>query len=390
MSSLSTGTVPEAIEATGVSSVVNQADAFVATCSVCGSGLSLPIPPERAEPRIMIVDDEQSNVRLLERLLNHGQCGKVTGITDPREALACFHRIEPDLVLLDLHMPHMDGFAVLRALRAATATDEYLPVLMLTGDDDRSVREQALALGANDFVAKPFELSETLLRIRNLLETRRLHNVLGRENRTLEERVVERTRQLQESQFETLRRLAQAAEFRDDDTGQHTQRVGELSARLARVAGLDNNVVEHLRLAAPLHDIGKIGIPDAILLKPGKLTVQEFAVMQRHTTIGASILSDGQSSFIQMAETIALSHHERWDGSGYPNNVVGTDIPLVARVVAIADFFDALTHERPYRGAVPLPAVLELMRSESGRHFDPALLRIFLDELVDARGLTAG
>ncbi len=338
----------------------------------------------------MIVDDEQSNVRLLERLLNHGQCGKVTGITDPREALACFHRIEPDLVLLDLHMPHMDGFAVLRALRAATATDEYLPVLMLTGDDDRSVREQALALGANDFVAKPFELSETLLRIRNLLETRRLHNVLGRENRTLEERVVERTRQLQESQFETLRRLAQAAEFRDDDTGQHTQRVGELSARLARVAGLDNNVVEHLRLAAPLHDIGKIGIPDAILLKPGKLTVQEFAVMQRHTTIGASILSDGQSSFIQMAETIALSHHERWDGSGYPNNVVGTDIPLVARVVAIADFFDALTHERPYRGAVPLPAVLELMRSESGRHFDPALLRIFLDELVDARGLTAG
>ncbi len=338
----------------------------------------------------MIVDDEQSNVRLLERLLIHGRCGEVTGITDPREALACFHRIEPDLVLLDLHMPHMDGFAVLRALRAATATDEYLPVLMLTGDDDRSVREQALALGANDFVAKPFELSETLLRIRNLLETRRLHSVLGRENRTLEERVVERTRQLQESQFETLRRLAQAAEFRDDDTGQHTQRVGELSARLARVAGLDDNIVEHLRLAAPLHDIGKIGIPDTILLKPGKLTVQEFAVMQRHTTIGASILSDGQSSFIQMAETIALSHHERWDGSGYPNNVVGSDIPLVARVVAIADFFDALTHARPYRGAVPLPEVLELMRSESGRHFDPVLLKIFLDELIDARGVKAG
>lgn len=337
----------------------------------------------------MVVDDEQSNIHLLKRLLAHGQCGDVTGITDPREAMACFHELQPDLILLDLHMPHMDGFAVLRALRAATATGEYLPVLMLTGDDDRAVREQALELGANDFVAKPFELSETLLRIRNLLETRRLHLVLGRENRTLEERVVERTRQLQESQFETLRRLAQAAEFRDDDTGKHTQRVGELSAALARVAGLDDSIVEHLRLAAPLHDIGKIGIPDTILLKPGKLTAEEFAVMQRHTTIGASILSDGQSSFIQMAETIALSHHERWDGSGYPNNVSGTDIPLVARVVAIVDFFDALTHARPYRGAVPLPAVLELMRSEAGRHFDPALLKVFLNELVDAQDVPA-
>ncbi len=357
------------------------------SCSVCGPGASFSPPLKPAEPRIMIVDDEQSNVRLLERLLAHGKCGNVTGITDPREALTCFHELQPDLVLLDLHMPYMDGFAVLRALRAATATGEYLPVLMLTGDDDRSVREQALALGANDFVAKPFELSETLLRIRNLLETRRLHLVLGRENRSLEERVAERTRQLQESQFETLRRLAQAAEFRDDDTGQHTQRVGELSARLARVAGLDDDMVEHLRLAAPLHDIGKIGIPDTILLKPGKLSSEEFAVMQRHTTIGASILSDGQSSFIQMAETIALSHHERWDGSGYPNNLAGSDIPLVARVVGIADFFDALTHARPYRGAVPVPAVLELMRSESGRHFDPALLEIFLTELVDMQGL---
>ncbi len=357
------------------------------SCSVCGPGASFSPPLKPAEPRIMIVDDEQSNVRLLERLLAHGKCGNVTGITDPREALTCFHELQPDLVLLDLHMPYMDGFALLRALRAATATGEYLPVLMLTGDDDRSVREQALALGANDFVAKPFELSETLLRIRNLLETRRLHLVLGRENRSLEERVAERTRQLQESQFETLRRLAQAAEFRDDDTGQHTQRVGELSARLARVAGLDDDMVEHLRLAAPLHDIGKIGIPDTILLKPGKLSSEEFAVMQRHTTIGASILSDGQSSFIQMAETIALSHHERWDGSGYPNNLAGSDIPLVARVVGIADFFDALTHARPYRGAVPLPAVLELMRSESGRHFDPALLEIFLTELVDMQGL---
>lgn len=342
-------------------------------------------PEAAVTPRILIVDDERANVRLLERLLAHGDCGEATGVTDPREVLAIFHELEPDLVLLDLHMPHLDGFALLRALRAATPADEYLPILMLTGDGDRSVREQALQMGANDFVAKPFELSETLLRIRNLLETRRLHRALGRENRTLEERVTQRTLQLQEAQLETLRRLAQAAEFRDDDTGQHTQRVGELSARLAQVAGLDDEMVSHIRLAAPLHDIGKIGIPDAILLKPGKLTPEEFAVMQRHTTIGAAILADGQSSFVQVAETIALAHHERWDGGGYPHGLSGAEIPLAARIVGIADFFDALTHERPYRGAVPRPAVIELMREGSGRHFDPDLLGIFLDSIQDGR-----
>lgn len=355
-----------------------------ATAAATSATPAIPSPARPATPpRILIIDDERTNVRVLERLLAHGECGDATGVTDPREALEVFHELQPDLVLLDLHMPHMDGFAVLSALRTATPADEYLPILMLTGDDDRSVRETALELGANDFVAKPFELSETLLRIRNLLETRRLHRALGRENRTLEERVAERTRQLQDSQLETLRRLAQAAEYRDDDTGQHTQRVGELAARLARAARVDDELVEHIRLAAPLHDIGKIGIPDAVLLKPGKLTPEEFAVIQTHTTIGAAILADGQSSFILMAETIALAHHERWDGSGYPNGIAGPDIPLAARVVAIADFFDALTHDRPYRGAVPLPRVVELMRSESGRHFDPELLAVFLDELVE-------
>lgn len=343
-------------------------------------------PPDRptAPPRILIIDDERTNVRVLERLLAHGECGESSGVTDPREALELFHELQPDLVLLDLHMPHMDGFAVLSALRAATPAGEYLPILMLTGDDDRSVRERALALGANDFVAKPFELSETLLRIRNLLETRRLHRALGRENRTLEERVAERTRQLQDSQLETLRRLAQAAEYRDDDTGQHTQRVGELAALLARAARADDEFVEHIRLAAPLHDIGKIGIPDAVLLKPGKLTPEEFAIIQTHTTIGAAILAGGQSSFTLMAERIALAHHERWDGGGYPGGLAGTDIPFAARVVAIADFFDALTHDRPYRGAVPLPTVVQLMRSEAGRHFDPELLAVFLDEVAGA------
>ena len=340
-------------------------------------------------PRILVVDDEPANVRVLERLLARGECGVATCLTDPRQVLDVFQEIQPDLVLLDLHMPHMDGFAVLEALRAATPADEYLPVLMLTGDGDRSVRERALELGANDFVVKPFEFSETLLRIRNLLETRRLHRALGRENRTLEEHVAQRTRQLQESQFETLRRLAHAAEFRDDDTGQHTQRVGELSARLAKAAGLDEETVERIRRAAPLHDIGKIGIPDALLLKPGKLTPEEYTAMQRHTVIGAEILADGQSMFVRVAETIALSHHERWDGNGYPSGLAGTDIPKAARIVAIADFFDALTHDRPYRQAFPVARVREMMVAESGRHFDPELLAVFL-RILDTELFPAG
>ena len=342
------------------------------------------VPGDEHEPRILVIDDELPNVRVLERVLARGRCGTATGVTDPRLALDTFHALRPDLVLLDLHMPHLDGFALLQALRAATPPGEYLPVLVLTGDADRTVRERALQLGAHDFVVKPFELSETLLRIRNLLETRRLHLALGRQNRTLEERVARRTRQLQDSQFETLRRLAQAAEFRDDDTGRHTQRVGELAARLASAAGLESELVERIRRAAPLHDIGKIGVPDALLLKPGKLTPEEFATMQRHTTIGAQILAGADCVFMQMAETIALAHHERWDGTGYPNGLAGEDIPLPARVVAIADFYDALTHDRPYRGALPMPKVRELLEAGEGRHFDPELLGVFLT-LLDER-----
>ena len=369
-----------------MSDTVSAPDSARAPTTAGGAAVVYPLPAagEEREPRILVIDDELPNVRVLERVLARGGCGTTSGITDPRLALETFHALRPDLVLLDLHMPHLDGFALLQALRAATPPGEYLPVLVLTGDADRTVRERALQLGAHDFVVKPFELSETLLRIRNLLETRRLHLALGRQNRSLEERVAHRTRQLQDSQFETLRRLAQAAEFRDDDTGRHTQRVGELSARLAAAVGLEEELVERIRRAAPLHDIGKIGIPDALLLKPGKLTPEEFATMQRHTTIGAQILAGADCVFMQMAETVALAHHERWDGTGYPNRIAGEDIPLPARVVAIADFYDALTHDRPYRGALPMTTVRELLEAGAACHFDPELLGVFLS-LLDER-----
>jgi putative two-component system response regulator len=267
---------------------------------------------------------------------------------------------------------------VLNALRPELAVDYSLPVIMLTGDSRTEVRQQALAGGARDFLVKPFDGVEVLLRLGNLLETRFLHLALKEQNRQLEGMVLARTRQLDESQLEVLERLASAAEFRDDDTGRHTQRVALLSEALARAIGLEEEEASLIRRAAPLHDVGKIGIPDQILHKPARLTEQEFVVMRTHTTIGAQILAGGQTDLIRRAERIARSHHERWDGEGYPDGLAGGAIPVEARVVAIADFFDALTHARPYRPAWPLERVTAEISGLRGRHFDPRLAEEFL------------
>ena len=328
--------------------------------------------------RILIVDDQQENVTLLRRMLSKAGYRDIEGTTEPGRVEMLYEAFGPDLVILDLHMPAMDGFAVLERLRARTARSTYLPILVLTGDHDPLKRRRALAAGATDFLAKPFDIVEVMLRIRNLLETRHLHQLLWNQNVGLEERVRQRTSQLEEAQGEILARLAAAAEHRDDDTGRHTFRVGQLSAVLAQALGLPHDLVEVIRAAAPLHDVGKIGVPDQILLKVGKLTDEEFAVMKTHTTIGAAILAGGSSRLVIEAERIALSHHERWDGGGYPNGLAGEEIPLGARIVAVADVFDALTHARPYRAAWPLEQVLEEMRAQRGRHFDPVVVDAFL------------
>jgi putative two-component system response regulator len=334
------------------------------------------IAASNPDARILIVDDEPRNVRVLKRVLAVAGYRQVLAITDPRDAIARFAEIEPDLLLLDLHMPEIDGVAVMERLRAGMPASEYFPILMLTGDASPQACQRALAMGASDFVAKPFDMHEVLIRIRNLLETRFLHRQVAEHNLQLERKVHERTAELDTAQLDTVARLALAAEFRDDETGRHTQRVGALAELLARAMGWSDAEAALLGLAAPLHDIGKIGIPDAILRKAVMLTARERKTMERHTTIGARILSGGRSSFIQLAEKVALSHHERWDGQGYPERRVGPAIPSAARIVAVADFFDATVHDRVYRKAWPMDEVFAAIAAMSGSAFDPAVAEL--------------
>src|SRR5919112_5665572 len=326
--------------------------------------------------RILIVDDEPANVELLKRLLERSGFVYLHSTNDPREAAPMFKELAPDLVLLDLHMPHMDGLQVIDELNGMGHAT-YLPILMLTGDMTPEARREALSRGAKDFVNKPFHADEVLLRIRTLLETRFLYLEIQSQNQVLEARVRDRTRELEAAQIEIIERLARAAEFRDDNTGQHTARVGQMAALIAKQVGLPDPQVSLIRRAAPLHDVGKIGIPDAILLKLGKLTVDEFELVKTHTTIGARILSGSRFALLRLAEEIAFNHHERWDGDGYAG-ITGAAIPLAGRIVAVADVFDALTQKRPYKAAWPVgDAIAEIERQRS-RQFDPALVDAFL------------
>ena len=332
-----------------------------------------------AEAKLLIIDDNPAMVMFLQGLLEKVGYRRLISTTDPREALDLFEGVPPDLVILDLNMPHLDGFQVLRLFRERIPAAHYLPILVLTGNVVTEARQRALLYGAKDFLTKPFEPIELLLRLHNLLEARFLHLQLHQRNAHLATRVRERTRQLLEAQSDTIERLAQVVEFHDDETGRHTRRVGEWAGRIAERLGLPAGDVELIRRAAPLHDVGKIGIPESILLKPERLTPQEFEVVKMHTSIGARILAGGRSDYLTMAEEIALGHHERWDGSGYPQGLRGEETPVHARIVAVADYYDALTHARPYRAAVAPEEVLEQIDVASGRLFDPSIVHAFLE-----------
>lgn len=327
--------------------------------------------------RILIVDDQAPNIRLLERLLTSAGYHRLYSTTVPEQVPGLVGQVSPDLILLDLHMPGMDGFAVMEQLQPRLSEERYLPILVVTADLSVEVRQRALGAGAKDFLNKPFDAVEALLRIRNLLVTRFLYLQLDKHNRGLEATVQERTRKLEVARLEILERLALAAEFRDDNTGEHTRRVGRLAGSIARELGIDGDLALTIERAAPLHDVGKIGIRDAILLKQGPLSESEFEEMKRHTVIGADILSGSTGALLRTAEDIALTHHERWDGAGYPRALAGTDIPLAGRITHVADVFDAMTHPHGVSAPERRDEALRHIHEESGFAFDPDVVTAF-------------
>lgn len=331
---------------------------------------------------ILVVDDEPVNVRLLERILAAEGYSAIVSTNDPREVAQLYDEHRNDLILLDINMPHMDGFEVIELLRARHG-QALAPILMLTAQTAQEFRVKALQSGARDYVTKPFDRHELAMRVRNLLEMRVAHKTLLDHNTLLEERILERTRQLHHTRLEVVRRLGRAAEYRDNETGMHILRMSKISALLGRGIGLDDHQCELLLHASPMHDIGKIGIPDHILLKPGKLDPDEWEIMKSHAQIGADILAGDDSEMMIMARDIALTHHEKWDGSGYPSGFSGEQIPLAGRIVAVADVFDALTSVRPYKHAWPVEEAVEFLRRESGRHFQPLLIDCFMENLAE-------
>lgn len=347
-----------------------------------------------SDASILIVDDQPANVALLEAILNGSGFANFRSTTDPREAEALVRSTKPDLLLLDLQMPHLDGFEVMRVLETVPEA-EGMPIVILTADITSEARHASLGMGARDFLTKPLDAIEVMLRVKNLLETRFLQQQLKEHNQLLEVRVRERTQDLWtsvrrleraendlvRSQEETVRRLSIAAEFRDDETARHIVRMSHYCAFLAGQAGTDEETCRAIRTASQMHDVGKIGTPDSILLKPGRLTPEERAVMEKHAVDGWKILEGSDSALLQLAAEIACSHHEKVDGSGYPNNLGGDDIPQIGRIAAIADVFDALSSNRVYRPAFPLPEVWRMMREGRGSHFDADLLDLFLDSM---------
>ncbi len=326
--------------------------------------------------KILIVDDSILNIQILKRILTEAGFTQLITTTDSTQTIELYQEHRPDLLLLDINMPNLDGFGVIHALRAL-GTEDYLPILILTSEEDEGVRTRALQEGAKDFLKKPYDRIEVVLRSRNLIEVRLLNRQIKEQNLSLESQVNQRTHQLKETQLEVVQRLAYAAEMRDTDTGAHIQRMSRYCEAIARAIGFTPEQCELVLSASTLHDIGKIAIPDSILLKPGKLTPEEYEIMKSHVAHGAKILSGSKSDFLKMAETIAISHHEKYDGTGYPNKLAGDDIPVVGRICAIADVFDALTSERPYKKAWPNEEAVAEINKGKGTHFDPKLVDAF-------------
>lgn len=340
-------------------------------------------PEEFLKSKILIVDDQPSNVMLLEQILAQEGYTNVISTQQPKDVQNIYLKEKPDLVLLDLNMPELDGFGVMNQLQEVE-TDSYIPVLVLTAVDHPAVRQRALTAGARDFLSKPFDVSEVICRIRNLLEVRILHNRHRNLNQILEAQVKERTQELEDTRKEVIYRLGRAGEYRDNETGNHVIRMSQFSYLLAQKMGFPESQCELILNASPMHDIGKIGIPDKILLKPGKLDHDEWEIMKTHVIKGVEILTGNNSELIKTARNIALHHHEKWDGSGYPGGLKGEDISIEGRVVAVADVFDALTSERPYKKAWEMDDAVQFIQEQKGKHFQPELVEAFMEIIPEA------
>jgi cyclic di-GMP phosphodiesterase len=345
------------------------------------AGAAAKICTDILRASILIVDDEDINLRLLKKLLKFKGYFNVVCTQDPLQALPLFKKHRSDLVLLDLNMPVLDGYDVMKQLNQ---TSYFSPaILVLTAQHTQSYRQKALDNGARDYVTKPFNADELLSRMRNLLKVQIAHKYMCCQKDVLEQKVQLRTQDILETRLQVVRHLGRAAEYRDNETGLHIIRMSKMAALLGKTTGMAEYECDLLLNASPMHDVGKIGIPDNILLKPGKLDAAEWKTMQSHVLIGAKILSGDDSDLMVMAHDIALTHHEKWDGSGYPNGLKGDAIPLVGRITAIADVFDALISKRPYKKAWKIERAVELIIKESGRHFDPRLVELFLGKLSE-------
>ncbi|MBI5185736.1 MAG: response regulator [Nitrospinae bacterium] len=343
----------------------------------------------KSAKRILIVDDEDANREILSSFLgNQGYQLELAG--DGFEALAKL-KLGIDLIYLDLMMPGMDGFEVARRVREDPDSCD-IPIIMVTSMASKENRLRSVEAGVNDFISKPIDMIELQVRTKSLLKMKEAQDALKKHKSELEEQVQERTsalrqsleamasaqRKTQSAYLDTIRRLALAAEFKDEDTSSHIQRISGYCVLLAETLHLPPGEVETLRHASPMHDVGKIGIPDRILLKPDKLTAPEWEIMMQHAAIGARILGGSSSELLRTGEIIALSHHEKWDGSGYPKGLKREEIPLEGRICAVADVFDALTSRRPYKEAFSNEEALEILKEGSGRHFESRLVDLFV------------
>lgn len=338
---------------------------------------------------ILIAEDDAITLRRLQHFLEKWD-HHVTTAANGVEALEKFLDQDVELVITDWMMPEMDGMELVRQIRSGGRDKPYVYTILLTSRGEKEDVVKGLSeVGVDDYVVKPFEPDELRARLSVGERTVRLERTLREYGKGLEKIVRMQTRLIRKTQEETIIRLLTALESRDEETGGHVRRIGLFSAHLAEAAGWTQEEVEDIRLAAPMHDIGKIGVPDAILRKEGPLTTDEFEVIKSHTTIGGQILGDSEFPMLQMAHEIALYHHERFDGGGYPEDRKGEDVPVAARIVALVDVYDALSQDRVYRKACPLEEVLESMRQSSGSHFDPQFFDLFLDSIPDFQRIAA-